>query len=215
MKNFVSAIVVIAFATPSFAQNAEEVAAAPAAADENRCVVSSSGDGTTADVSARLKVWQLMQGQSGTQSLRFTMSPAEDGKPPEVSAHAVNTKGTGAPQGRTAKVSGGYDAARCAQGKHFPKVHIVMARTRQPIVTKDVADFTCDTSGDPADPIVTLHLPVSTSSKATFQDLHFSSTDGVTMVTGGGPGGGPRVQARCAAVPSSDAADLLLPAVQK
>lgn len=173
------------------------------------------------DASNRLKVWQLMQGQSGSSAMRVKFTPGNEGNPPIVSYHAINTKGTG---GNNARVRAG-DAGdaltsplvskHCAQGKHFKDATIVSKQHKDHI---EIGSWSlrCDTSGDPSDPIVTVHLSLPSSSKATFQDMHFSSADGVTMISGGGPGGGPRVQARCAAAdPSSDAADLLLPAVQK
>jgi hypothetical protein len=208
----------LSLATPQILQAGEPGAAE--SASDNVCTVSSSEGGTMIDVSNRLKVWQLMQGQNSTSAMRVKFNPGDEGKSPTVSYHAINTQGTGAVKGRVRSGGAGdaptadpLSAKKCAQGKHFKEA--TLRRTNQPIVTKDVADFTCDTSGDPSDPIVTVHLSLPSNSKATFQDLHFSSTDGVTMVTGG-PGGGPRIQARCAAaLLSSDGADLLLPAVQK
>ena len=59
-------------------------------------------------------------------------------------------------------------------------------------------------------------LPLPSSSKVSIQDLHFvSSSDAI--VAAAGPGGGPRVIARCSSADGSPSqmTMLLLPAVQK
>jgi hypothetical protein len=221
MKSLLYGLTALSLATPQILQAAEP--GTVESASDNACTVSSSEGGTMIDVSNRLKVWQLMQGQNSTSAMRVKFNPGDEGESPTVSYHAINTQGTGATKGRV-RSGGAGDAPTstdplvsklCTQGKHFKDATIASKRHKDWIEIQSWS-LRCDTSGDPSDPIVTLHLSLPSSSKATFQDLHFSSAEGVTMISGGGPGGGPRVQARCAAAaPSSDGVGLLLPAVQK
>jgi hypothetical protein len=54
----------------------------------------------------RLKVWQLMQGQTGVQTMRSNQPIVT------VTEHAINTKGTGLNNGRTSKPDSDSDAIK-------------------------------------------------------------------------------------------------------
>jgi hypothetical protein len=163
----------------------------------------------------RLKVWQLMQGQTGVQAMRFNITPAVGGKPPIVTYHAINTKGTGGVNGRdsagaggevsdTAGVANGDNDASdskkklgdCAMGTHF-KDRVIKSNTAAPTAPADglpvkgysggvtfedhwetnrrkFAVSACDLSGDPADPVLIVHLVTPVSGKVVVSDLYLS-----------------------------------------
>jgi hypothetical protein len=90
-------------------------------------------------------------------------------------------------------------------------------RTNPPIVTKDVADFTCDVSGDAINPVVRVRfIRVRSQDKVSVQDISFTR-----RTTGADGGGMPVVKFDDAVVCStasgeaSSISGLLMPAVQR
>jgi hypothetical protein len=90
-------------------------------------------------------------------------------------------------------------------------------RTNPPIVTKDVADFACDVSGDASNPVVRVRfIRVRSQDKVSVQDISFTR-----RTTGADGGGMPVVKIDDAIVCSaasgeaSSISGLLMPAVQR
>jgi hypothetical protein len=90
-------------------------------------------------------------------------------------------------------------------------------RTNPPIVTKDVADFACDVSGDAINPVVRVRfIRVRSQDKVSVQDISFTR-----RTTGADGGGMPVVKIDDAIVCSAASGEassisaLLLPAVQR
>ena len=197
MKKLIAASLTLAMATPILADRA--MAGLPtqqSAEGAASCSVSSSDSGTVIQVTNRLKVWQLMQGQSGASAIRMQTTAGEGGRLSSVGFLALNaseararTPGTETGISDRHRIEHSGDPheyldgkARCVQGQHIKSVTITR-RSNQPIVTKDVDNFTCSLSDEPSDPLATLSLIVPTSGEVVIQDIHFDIADGVTTVS--------------------------------
>jgi hypothetical protein len=168
--------------------------------------------------------------------VRITTTPSSNGSPPTVTAMAINTKGMVSGD-RTAMLNNKHpELMRAHAPASDPTEHSIKtkgcggseriaATTGTPIrnpggqVVGNSRGFTpratCSISADGSSVSVS-GLPLPSPSKVSIQDLHFvSSSDAI--VTGGGPGGGPRVLSRCSGADGalSEVTMLLLPAVQK
>jgi hypothetical protein len=200
MKRLLCALTALSLSMPAMAQKQApmaEPAMAMDSTDGSSCTVSSDGKNTVIDVAMRLKVWQLMQGQTGSQAMRFNITPAGGGKPPIVTYHAINSKGTGLNNGRVnvglqqagsamtgveGAASNGGDASNpdskkklgdCVMGTHFKDAKTASEKHKDEI---DVLSWSwrCNLSGDPADPALTVHITTPASDKVVVGDLYLS-----------------------------------------
>jgi hypothetical protein len=192
MKRVLCALTALSLSMPAMAQKQApmaEPAMAMDSADGISCTVSSDGKNTVIDVAMRLKVWQLMQGQTGSQAMRFNITPAGGGKPPIVTYHAINTKGTGGNRvnvGAGGEVSDAAGVANgdndapgskkklgdCAMGNHFKDGKTASEKHKDEIALQSWS-WRCNLSGDPADPALTVHI--TASDKVVAGDLSFTN----------------------------------------
>ncbi len=189
-----------------------------------------SGDASSLTASFTLTSGSAISGISGGVIAGITIPPAGNGEEPSVTAHAINTKGAGQDRAahaiNTKGMGSGDRAAHAIKSKGAGGVD----RTAHAIKTKGcgseersagsdgsvaVPQMACAISADDMSVSVTdFALPVS--SKASFQDLSFVTASNAKILAAG-PGGGPRVLARCSGADGtpSSITMLLLPAVQK
>lgn len=175
-----------------------------------------SSDASSRGVSLTVLGSSAIAGISGGVVARITTSPSRDGGPPDVTAHAIKTKGAGA-----------NDRKAVPNVKH-PELMRALAPSgdggKAATTTKgcDGSQRTAATAGATACSVSADGLSVSvsglllpSSSKVSIQDLHFVSSSDATVVAAGA-GGGPHVR-QCSGVDGapSDVTMLLLPAVQK
>ena len=217
MKTQFVTLVAVALSGPVNAQRAITTDSGNAAPATGRCSVSKQGAMIVADFDF----------DSVSQPIKISVGASSDRIVPPVTWHAINTKGTGGNREitppSTCDSSGSssptdhavYEGAGANDRNHDPHSYIGAGAGRH----KDMIDVvlittTCAISGGPASPVVSVHMTVPASSKATFKELSF------TRSTAPGPGGGPNVKRNaivCAATDGapSDISMLLLPAVQK
>jgi hypothetical protein len=181
----------------------------------DRCAVSAMDDWVSID--AHLS--GLFDAGDSEAIVSFTVSTAAKGNP--VGARWDLKTGT---KVRTAGPAGPAPGGDCDSAPSEPaQEHAIKTkgmggdRTNPPIVTKDVADFACDVSGDASNPVVRVRfIRVRSQDKVSVQDISFTR-----RTTGADGGGMPVVKIDDAIVCSaasgeaSSISGLLMPAVQR
>ncbi|WP_394999681.1 hypothetical protein [Sphingomonas sp.] len=216
----------------AFAQQTTAVEA-PAGLSIKTCSVTSDASSHS---SCNLLGPSAIGGIAGGVVARVTTIPTGDCGPQKETARAINTKGSGAVARSTTVNNKHPELMRAHTPIGDPTEHAIQTKgcggsdriattTGTPIRNPGgrvdgysrgfTPRATCSISADGSSVSVS-GLPLPSSSKVSIQDLHFVSSSNA-IVTGAGPGGGPRVIARCSGAGGapSDVTMLLLPSVQK
>ncbi len=190
-------------ATPIQAQNSVEPRANLVASS---CAIATGATpslGSSLTLTARLKVWQLMQGQNGAAAMRFTVGPPVDARPSTISYHAINTKGTGATNGRGLAPNPSQtiptSPSRCdvappgsfalpsdaGNSASFTVVQTksTTRRSNSSVANPDTIKMACSMSGDPDNPALIAQIWWKDFDPDGLPDLYVFTSNGVTTLS--------------------------------
>lgn len=214
MKAFIALLVGVALVPGTALARQPVLDTAADAVSITTCTV--SGDASSLTASFTLTSGSAIGGISGGVIAGLTITPAGNGVEPSVTAHAINTKGLGS-NDRTAHAINTKGMGSGDWSAHAINTKGCGSQDRSAAAAGSVAasQVACAMSADSKSVSVSdFTLPVS--SKTSFQDLIFVTANNAKILAAG-PGGGPRVLARCSGADGtpSSITMLLLPAVQK
>lgn len=214
MKAFIALLASVAL-VPNVASARQPVLeAASEAVLITTCAV--TGDASSLTTSFTLTSASAIGGIAGGVIAGITVTPSSKGDLPTVTAMAIKTKGAGsndrAAHAIKTKGAGGVDRSAHAINT---KGCGAQAHTAEIDSSRAAAPVACAISDDGMSVSVS-GLSVPASSQVSVQNLSFVSSSDAKFFAAG-PGGGPRVLARCSGADGapSNVAMLLLPAVQK
>ena len=206
-KTFIALVAALSLPVSALAQRAPALTDATAPS-EATCSFSSDGSASSLDFS-----WGASQPSNPIgQVLRVISTPSSSGGAPTISAHAINTKGTGSQNNRMTNPAGGPDVKAHAintkgTGCQNGRISADAAKAPEGLACRINPGKGVTIFNPPPPPI---------ADKVAVQNFQFTGAYPSNSRMSG-PGGGPRVQAIVCSGPDggpSDIAMLLLPAVR-